>query len=96
MFNSVAGNNPKIEVVEDRYQFRPPYKLRDKKGLIKLLKRRDLNGEGGVMYDDIIESLGESQEIWMDGHLLFYSFLLQVPWHQISLAWKWYRVRTIN
>ncbi len=72
MFNSVAGNNPKIEVVEDRYQFRPPYKLRDKKGLIKLLKRRDLNGEGGVMYDDIIESLGESQEIWMaktEGHL---------------------------
>jgi transcription initiation factor TFIIE subunit beta len=62
MFNCLAGNNPKIEVVEDRYQFRPPYKLRDKKGLIKLLKRRDLNGEGGVMYDDIIESLGESQE----------------------------------
>jgi transcription initiation factor TFIIE subunit beta len=65
MFNCLAGNNPKIEVVEDRYQFRPPYKLRDKKGLIKLLKRRDLNGEGGVMYDDIIESLGESQEILM-------------------------------
>jgi transcription initiation factor TFIIE subunit beta len=51
-------------VVEDRYQFRPPYNLRDKKGLIKLLKRRDLKGEGGVMYDDIIESLGEFNAVF--------------------------------
>ena len=58
-FCCCIGSNPKIEVMDDRYIFRPPFKLRDKKSLIKLLKRRDLNGEGGVMYDDIIESLGK-------------------------------------
>ena len=52
-FFLLPGNNPKIEVVEDQgYMFKPPFKIRNKNGLVKLLKKRDLNGEGGVMYDE--------------------------------------------
>ena len=61
-----------IEVAEDistqvtddqRYMFKAPFKLRDKKSLLKLLKRRDLNGEGGVFFDDVNESLPKAEKI---------------------------------
>jgi len=57
--------NPKIEVTDagDRYMFRAPFKLRDKKSLLKMLKRKDLNGEGGVYYDDVNESLAKAEKI---------------------------------
>ena len=48
---------------DQRYEFKAPFKLRDKKSLMKLLKRRDLNGEGGVLYDDINESLPKAEKI---------------------------------
>lgn len=58
------NHNPKIEVTDDqRYMFRAPFKLRDKKSLLKMLKRRDLNGEGGVFYDDVNESLPKAEKI---------------------------------
>jgi len=50
--------NPKIERTPDgKYVFKPPYKLKDRKSLLKLLKQQDLKGLGGIMMDDIIESL---------------------------------------
>lgn len=50
--------NPKIERTPDgKYMFRPPYKLKDRKALLKLLKQQDLKGLGGIMMDDIQESL---------------------------------------
>lgn len=58
------NHNPKIEVTEDqRYMFKAPFKLRDKKTLLKMLKRRDLNGEGGVFFDDVNESLPRAEKI---------------------------------
>jgi len=58
------NHNPKIEVTDDqRYMFRAPFKLRDKKSLLKMLKRRDLNGEGGVYFDDVNESLPKAEKI---------------------------------
>ena len=30
---------------------------------MKLLKKRDLNGEGGIMYDDVCESLPKAEKI---------------------------------
>merc|ERR1712156_435310 len=58
------NHNPKIEVTDDqRYMFKAPFKLRDKKSLLKLLKRRDLNGEGGVFFDDVNESLPKAEKI---------------------------------
>ncbi|GJQ76573.1 hypothetical protein Trydic_g2270 [Trypoxylus dichotomus] len=51
-------NNPKIEVTPDgRYIFKAMYKLKDRKSLLKLLKQQDLKGLGGVMLEDIQESL---------------------------------------
>jgi len=63
--NEALKQNPKIEVTDagDRYMFRAPFKLRDKKSLMKLLKRKDLNGEGGVYYDDVNESLAKCEKI---------------------------------
>ncbi|CAH1708632.1 transcription initiation factor IIE subunit beta [Aphis gossypii] len=50
--------NPKIERTSDgKYMFKPPYKLKDRKALLKLLKQQDLKGLGGIMMDDIQESL---------------------------------------
>ena len=39
------------------FAFKPPYRLRDKKSLLSLLKKHDLKGFGGIMLDDIRESL---------------------------------------
>ncbi|XP_050529630.1 general transcription factor IIE subunit 2 isoform X2 [Daktulosphaira vitifoliae] len=51
-------SNPKIERTQDgKYMFKPPYKLKDRKALLKLLKQQDLKGLGGIMLDDIQESL---------------------------------------
>ncbi|KAF4523863.1 hypothetical protein B566_EDAN013591 [Ephemera danica] len=52
-------NNPKIEITSDgsRYVFKAPYKLRDKKSLLKLLKHHDLKGMGGILLEDVQESL---------------------------------------
>ena len=52
------ANNPKVEVTPDgKYMFKPPYKIRDRKGLLKLLRQYDLKGLGGVLLDDVTESL---------------------------------------
>jgi len=62
--NEALRQNPKIEVVDgDKFIYKPPYKLRDKKSLLKLLKRKDLNGEGGIFYDDVNESLPKAEKI---------------------------------
>lgn len=50
--------NPKIEVNTDgKYLFKAPYKIRDKKALLKLLKQHDLKGLGGILLEDVQESL---------------------------------------
>ncbi|CAG0889753.1 unnamed protein product [Cyprideis torosa] len=51
-------NNPKVEVVDGvKFLFKPPYRIRDKKSLLSLLKKHDLKGLGGIFLDDIRESL---------------------------------------
>jgi transcription initiation factor TFIIE subunit beta len=51
-------DNPKIEVTPDgKFVFKAPYKLKDRKSLLKLLKQQDLKGLGGVLLDDVQESL---------------------------------------
>ncbi|XP_011299401.1 transcription initiation factor IIE subunit beta [Fopius arisanus] len=49
--------NPKIDVIDNKFVFRPTYKIRDKKSLLRLLKQQDLKGLGGILLDDIQESL---------------------------------------
>ncbi|CAG9813115.1 unnamed protein product [Phaedon cochleariae] len=51
-------NNPKIEVTPDnKFVFKALYRLKDRKSLLKLLKQQDLKGLGGVLLDDVQESL---------------------------------------
>uniref|UniRef100_A0A1B6DPV5 TFIIE beta domain-containing protein n=1 Tax=Clastoptera arizonana TaxID=38151 RepID=A0A1B6DPV5_9HEMI len=51
-------NNPKVEInAEGKYVFKAPFKIKDKKGLLKLLKQQDLKGLGGILLEDVQESL---------------------------------------
>lgn len=51
-------SNPKIEATEDgKYAFKPPYNIRDRKSLLKLLDKHDQRGLGGILLDDIRESM---------------------------------------
>lgn len=43
--------------------FKPPFKIRDKKGLLKLLKQADLKGLGGILLEDVQESLPNHEKI---------------------------------
>lgn len=50
--------NPKLEQTpEGGFLFKPPYKIRDKKALLRILKQHDLKGLGGILLDDVQESL---------------------------------------
>lgn len=57
--------NVKIEVSDDqmRFGFKPVFKLKDGKSLIKLLKQYDLKGLGGIMLEEIQESLPHCEKV---------------------------------
>lgn len=51
-------NNPKLQVTHDgKYCFRPAYNLKDRKSLLRLLDKHDQRGLGGVLLEDVQESL---------------------------------------
>jgi hypothetical protein len=51
-------DNPKIEVTPDgKFIFKASYKIKDKKSLLRLLKQHDLKGLGGILLEDVQESL---------------------------------------
>ncbi|XP_055382722.1 general transcription factor IIE subunit 2 [Condylostylus longicornis] len=57
-------NNPKIEVHPDnKFSFKPVYKIKDGKNLLRLLKQHDLKGLGGILMDDVIESLPHAEKV---------------------------------
>ena len=67
-------NNPKIDVVDGTtYVFKPKYSIRNKKGLMNLLKNQDLHGLGGVLIDDIEESLPNASKAFktLAEHIVF-------------------------
>ncbi|XP_062864559.1 transcription initiation factor IIE subunit beta [Trichomycterus rosablanca] len=53
-------SNPKIEVRDGNYAFKPKYNLKDKKALLHLLDKHDTLGLGGVLLDDVEEGLPNS------------------------------------
>ncbi|KAG8223685.1 hypothetical protein J437_LFUL004050 [Ladona fulva] len=58
LLTEALSNNPKLEATPDgRYLFRATYKIRDKKSLLRLLKQHDLKGMGGILLEDVQESL---------------------------------------
>lgn len=57
-------NNPKLEQPEHgRYQFKPMFKIKDGKSLLRLLKQHDLKGLGGILLDDVQESLPNCDKV---------------------------------
>ncbi len=51
-------NNVKIELSPDKkFIFKPPLKIKDKKAFLRLLKQHDLKGLGGILLEDVQESL---------------------------------------
>lgn len=68
-------NNPKIDIRDGTYGFKPKYNLKDKKALLRLLDKHDQLGLGGVLLDDVEEGLPNSAKAikvththctWMD------------------------------
>ncbi|XP_012279525.1 general transcription factor IIE subunit 2 [Orussus abietinus] len=58
LLTEALRKNPKIEVTPDsRFSFKAMYKIKDKKSLLRLLKQQDLKGLGGILLEDIQESL---------------------------------------
>lgn len=60
-------NNPKLQVVdspmeERKYAFKPKYQIRDRKSLYKLLDRNEQRGLGGIMVEDVEESLPNAKK----------------------------------
>lgn len=57
--------NPKIDVSDDkmRFSFKPVFKLKDSKSLLKLLKQYDLKGLGGILLEEIQESLPHCEKV---------------------------------
>uniref|UniRef100_A0AAZ3QDQ5 Transcription initiation factor IIE subunit beta n=1 Tax=Oncorhynchus tshawytscha TaxID=74940 RepID=A0AAZ3QDQ5_ONCTS len=54
------ASNPKIEVRDGKYAFKPKYHLKDKKALLRLLDKHDQLGLGGLLLDDVEEGLPNS------------------------------------
>ncbi|KAF7664071.1 hypothetical protein LDENG_00190420 [Lucifuga dentata] len=60
LMTEALANNPKIEVRDGKYGFKPKYNLKDKKALLRLLDKHDQLGQGGVLLDDVEEGLPNS------------------------------------
>ncbi|BFZ14114.1 hypothetical protein BsWGS_17153 [Bradybaena similaris] len=60
-------NNPKITVIKEdgvnKFCFKPMFDIHDKRSLVKLLKNYDLHGKGGILMEDLEESLPNLQKI---------------------------------
>lgn len=57
-------NNPKIELtLEKKFIFKPPLKIKDKKSLLRLLKQYDLKGQGGILLEEVQESLPHCEKV---------------------------------
>ncbi|XP_071387830.1 transcription initiation factor IIE subunit beta [Centroberyx affinis] len=60
LMSEALANNPKIDVRDGKYAFKPKYHLKDKKALLRLLDKHDQLGLGGVLLDDVEEGLPNS------------------------------------
>ena len=61
LLTEALPNNPKIEVIEDgeqrKYAYKPVHNLKDRKSLLRLLDKYDQRGLGGIVLEDVQESL---------------------------------------
>lgn len=58
LVNEALANNPKLQIDSDgKYLFKPPYNIKDRRGLLRLLDKHDQRGLGGILFDDAQESV---------------------------------------
>ncbi|XP_072261522.1 transcription initiation factor IIE subunit beta [Pyxicephalus adspersus] len=62
LMSEALTSNPKIEVIDGKYAFKPRYNLKDKRALLRLLDKHDQRGLGGILLEDIEEGLPNAQK----------------------------------
>lgn len=51
-------NNPRLNMSEEnKYIYRPPFKITNRKSLLSLVKRHDLDGKGGILLSELAECI---------------------------------------
>uniref|UniRef100_A0A0B6ZMG6 Transcription initiation factor IIE subunit beta n=2 Tax=Arion vulgaris TaxID=1028688 RepID=A0A0B6ZMG6_9EUPU len=67
LYTQALISNPKITVIKEdgvnKFCFKPLFDIRDKRGLVKLLKNYDLHGKGAILMEELEESLPNLQKI---------------------------------
>lgn len=61
--NEALKGNSKLVHKDGKFSFKPKYNVKDKKQLLKLLERHEEAGLGGILLDDIRESLPDADEV---------------------------------
>lgn len=60
-------SNPKVQVSQEdginKFCFKPKFNIHDRKSLVKLLRSYDLHGKGGILMEDVEESLPNAQKL---------------------------------
>jgi transcription initiation factor TFIIE subunit beta len=67
LYTQALISNPKITVIKEdgvsKFCFKPLFDVHDKRGLVKLLKNYDLHGKGGILMEELEESLPGMQKV---------------------------------
>ena len=61
--NEALKGNSKLVHRDGKFAFKPKYYVKDKKQLLKLLERHEESGLGGILLDDIRESLPDADKV---------------------------------
>ncbi|KAK3804093.1 hypothetical protein RRG08_053157 [Elysia crispata] len=60
-------SNPQVQVSQEdginKFCFKPKFNIHDRKSLVKLLRSYDLHGKGGILMEDVEESLPNAQKL---------------------------------
>ncbi|KAK7067873.1 Transcription initiation factor IIE subunit beta [Halocaridina rubra] len=63
LMTEALPDNPKIQEIDGKYLFKPALNVRDRKTMLKLLRHHDMKGFGGILLEDIQESLPHCDKI---------------------------------
>jgi len=60
----VMPNNPRLSMNEEnKYIYRPPFKIKSKNSLLSVLKRHDLDGKGGILLSELAECMPNAEKV---------------------------------
>jgi len=63
LITEALPNNPKLQEQEGKWIFKPALPVRDRKSMLKLLRQHDMKALGGILLDDIQESLPHCDKV---------------------------------